>query len=480
MTYTETAITLAQLERSGAMTWEQIISNEIAEFRASDKCALIQRAEQYYRNRSAVQGKQNDIAKRSNTKIEHPLVRKLVNQKANYLLSKPFTISGDSSDYSQALTEFFDDELRAKIKSFTAGAVKSGIAYLIPYFEGDVLRFMRVPSDELIPLWTDTENSRLDGFIRFYDRVEYQGTSKIIMHHAEYWSRDGVQYFQSRDGFYRQVGGGTTPHFSVDGKPYNWADVPLIWLKYNEEELPLAYFICELVDSVNWQTSAANDVLQDVAKFIFVLKNYGGADLSEFVDELRKSLAVKVDSDGGVDTIQPQVNVSEVLAFIDKQRRDIYDLADGVDTKDPDLGNASGVALNFRYMGLDNDCAGLGASLKAAFQRMKKFIDVYFALTGKGDHSKEKLDVVFNTDMPVNETEVITNCRTSEGMISRRTILENHPWVKDAQEEQKRLDEENGTDDMDVFGGLNEQRGVLEKAFGDKGSESIQQLSGSD
>ena len=477
MTYTETAITLAQLERSGAMTWEEIVSNEIAEFRASDKCALIQRAEQYYRNRSAVQGKQNDIAKRSNTKIEHALVRKLVNQKANYLLSKPFTISGDSAAYSQALADFFDDELRAKVKSFTQGAVKSGIAYLIPYFEDDRLRFMRVPSDELIPLWTDTESSRLDGFIRFYDRIEYQGTTRIIMHHAEYWSRDGVQYFQSLDSFYKQVGGGFTPHFHINGKPFNWADVPLVWLKYNEEELPLAYFIGELVDSVNWQTSVTNDVLQDIAKFIFVLKNYGGADLAEFVDELRKTLAIKVDSDGGVDTIQPQVNVSEVLAFIDKNRRDIYDLADGVDTKDPDLGNASGTALYFRYMGLDNDCAGLGASLKEAFQRMKRFIDVYFALTGKGDFSSEKLDVVFNTDMPVNESEVITNCRNSEGIISRRTILENHPWTKDPEEEQKRLDEENGADSMDVFGGLNEQRRVLEEALGDTGGESVQQLS---
>jgi len=207
-----------------------------------------------------------------------------------------------------------------------------------------------------------------------------------------------------------------------------------------------------------------------------VLKNYGGTDLAEFVDELRKTLAIKVDSDGGVDTIQPQVNVSEVLAFIDKNRRDIYDLADGVDTKDPDLGNASGTALYFRYMGLDNDCAGLGASLKEAFQRMKRFIDVYFALTGKGDFSAEKLDVVFNTDMPVNESEVIANCRNSEGMISRRTILENHPWTKDPEEEQKRIDEENGTDSMDVFGGLNEQRRVLEEALGNTGSQGVQQL----
>lgn len=471
MTYTETAITLAQLERSGAMTWEQIISNEIREFKCSDEYAVMQEAESYYRNRSAVQGKKNDIAKRSNTKIEHPLIRKLVNQKADYLLSKPFTVSGDSKEYTAALGELFDDELRTKIKSLAKGAVKSGIAYLIPYFEEGALRFMRVPSTELIPLWTDCENSRLDGFIRFYDRIEYQGTTKIIMHHAEYWSREGVQYFQSQDEEYKQVGEGFTPHFTIDNKPYNWEEVPLIWLKYNEEELPLAYFVKELVDSVNWQTSVTEDVLRDVSKFIFVLKNYGGQDLTEFVEELRKSLAVKVDSDGGVDTIKPSVDVSEVLAFIDKQRRDIYDLADSVDTKDPELGNASGTALYFRYMGLDNDCAGLGTGLKSAFQRMKLFIDAFFSLTGKGDFSAQKLSVVFNTDMPVNESEVIANCRNSEGIISRRTILENHPWTESAEEEQKRLDEEQSADDsMDVFKGLNNgQSNLLGEARGDTG-----------
>lgn len=472
MTYTETALTLSQLENSGAMTWEQIISNEIAEFRASEKYALIQSAESYYRNRSSVQSKSNDIAKRSNTRIEHPIIRKLVNQKADYLLSKPFTVSGESKAYTETLSEFFDDELRAKIKSFAKGAIKSGIAYLIPYFEENTLRFMRVPSDELIPLWTDTENSRLDGFIRFYDRIEYQGTSKIVMHHAEYWSREGVQFFQSRDSYYRQVGEGFAPHFSINGKPYNWADVPLVWLKYNEEELPLSYFVAELVDGVNWQTSVTEDVLRDISKFIFVLKNYGGQDLAEFVDELRKSLAVKVDSDGGVDTIQPSIDVSAVLAYIDKQRRDIYDLADGVDTKDPDLGNASGVALYFRYMGLDNDCAALGTSLKAAFLRVKLFADVYFSIIGKGDFSREKLSVVYNTDMPVNETEVINNCRNSEGIVSRRTILENHPWTENAEEEQKRIDEEQNTD----VGLENGQSDILGETLGDTRSQSVQQL----
>ena len=80
--------------------------------------------------------------------------------------------------------------------------------------------------------------------------------------------------------------------------------------------------------------------------------------------------------------------------------------------------------------------------LKAAFQRIKLFADAYFQIIGKGDFSARNFSVVFNTDMPVNETDVINNCKNSAGVISKRTILENHPWVENAEEEQRRIDEE--------------------------------------
>ena len=55
-------------------------------------------------------------------------------------------------------------------------------------------------------------------------------------------------------------------------------------------------------------------------------------------------------------------------------------------------------------------------------------------------------------DMPVNETDIINNCRSSDGLISRRTILTNHPWVKDVDAELKALEEEEQRA-MDAFGG---------------------------
>ena len=121
------------------------------------------------------------------------------------------------------------------------------------------------------------------------------------------------------------------------------------------------------------------------------------------------------------------MNIDAVMAFLDNERRDIYDYAAAVDTKDPDLGNASGTAINFRYMDLDTDCASLGDELQDTFRRLKLFLDVYFQATGKGDFTGDSFDIVFNMDLPVNETDVISNVRASDGLISRRTNLQNHP-----------------------------------------------------
>ena len=119
------------------MTLAQIVSEEIREFKRSPQYQIMVEAEAYYRNRSSVQKKTVDVANRSNTKIERPILKKLVDQKANYLLSKPWTVDTENGAYGDALNAVFDQTFRRKIKSLGKGAVKSGIAWLQPYFEGN-------------------------------------------------------------------------------------------------------------------------------------------------------------------------------------------------------------------------------------------------------------------------------------------------------------------------------------------------------
>lgn len=444
---TETQRILMQMKSSAPMSVAEIVGEEIRRFTGSEMYDVMKKAELYYRNRSSVQGKTNEIASRSNTKIEHPVLKKLIDQKINYTLSRPFSISSDNPGYSDALNDLFDDVVRRKIKRFGRGAPRHGAGWMIPYISGaGSLSFMAVPALNMIPFWVDDEHEELEGFIYFRAVTVYAGTVPRSVIKAELWDAAGVRYFED-DSSGRFVRDKDKPeqayHFTVNGKGYNWTSPPVVWCRYNDEELPLGYYLKDLIDDINWQTSVTSDVLRDVAKFIWILKNYGGEDLAEFLGDLRKYLAIKVDSEGGVDTIQPDIKVDAVLSYIDKQRRDAVDLGAGVDTKDPDLGSASGKAIYFRYMDLDADSANLQSELKAAFLRLKPFWDDYFIITGRGDFRANTFEVVFNTDMPADESEIFQNAKVAKEIgVSMRTVLAMVPWVKDVDKELAQISEE--------------------------------------
>lgn len=439
MEYTQTQLIEAALEGNGApMTLEQIISREIGEFRRSERRAQLLEAGNYYRNRSDVQNKTNEVPERSNAKIEHPIYRRLVDQKVRYLLSRPWTVSTGEDAYGKALGEIFDNGFRRKIRALGKQGVRDGIGWMQLYIDDEGgLACKRLPGHEVIPLWRDEEHQELDGFIRFYEQTAYLGQSRTVIGCAEYWYDQGVRRFRDdgNTGRYREVTTRPEPHFTLGNQPYNWENVPLVWLRYNDEELPLLRFVKELIDDYNWQTSVTADVLRDTAKFIFVLRNYAGEDLGQFVTQLRQAMAIQVEGDGGVDKLQADLNVDAVMTFLDKQRRDLYDFASAVDTKDPNLGSASGKAIGFRYMDLDADCADLGAELQTTFLRLKPFLDTWLQATGRGDFFESRFEIRFNTDMPVDETEIIGNINASASLLSRRTLLENHPWVKDVDKE---------------------------------------------
>lgn len=444
------------------MRIEQIVTEEVREFRGSAQYKEMLLADAYYNNFSDVQNKQMAESGNTNTKIEHPILKKLIKQKADYLLGKPFSISSKSSEYAACLSDVFCYAVRRKLRRMCKDSIKYGIAWLQPYFADGKLNFMRIPAPELIPEWADAEQTLLNAFIRVYDQTVYAGTRKCTVTHAELWTAEGVMWFKTAPytaslsssaacvfEIDREHGteesGWIEPHFNVGGTAYNWNSVPLVWVKYDDENdaAPLLHDVKEIIDDINWQKSITADVLRDIVNFIYVLKNYGGQNLGEFLEELKKNKAIKVDADGGVDRLSADLNIDAVVKHLNEQRRDLYDYANAVDTKDPDLGNASGAALKFRYMALDNECAALGDEFRTMFEQLKPFIDTYLQIIGKGDFKDVGFNVTFNMDMPVNETEVIQSARDSKGIISNRTIIENHPWVKDVDEEEMQIEKEN-------------------------------------
>jgi len=446
----ETDMANIEIEKGAkaALSHAGIIKNEIDEFLISEQRKLMIIGQRYYLNHSDIEKKSRvlsnglPIKNRSNVKLEHGFVRKLVDQKVGYLLAKLPSVSPCGEKGEELLErmsrDVLDREFWRMLKQVGKEAINKGIGWVQLYFENGVLRFCLVPTEEVIPLWADGGHTLLDGIIRVYDIVVYEGKKKSSMTKAEYWSKDGVEYYivdkENLVCDYERSENEVNPHFYINGEGYNWDGVPFVPFRYNDSEQPIIDTIKSLVDNYNYQTSVNADMLADLPKFVYKLIGYGGTDLGEFVSDLQQYMAVKLQSDGDVQKLESSPNTEAVESVIKFARKDIYEFGRGVDSQSEHFGSASGEALKFRFADLDMDCNIMESEFQYSIELLMRFIRQYYKMLGT-DFCNGSINVTFNRDHIISEREVIENCKNSVGILPMRQIRENHPWSNGETEE---------------------------------------------
>lgn len=185
--------------------------------------------------------------------------------------------------------------------------------------------------------------------------------------------------------------------------------------------------------------------MEDLPNSVYVIRGYEGSDLGEFRRNLSILRAVKVSADdnSGVDTLNLEIDTEAYKTHMDMTRNDIYEFGRGVDTQADSFATApSGEALKFLYADLDMDANDIENEFQAALEQLLWFVDKHIENTTGDDFSEETVNFLFNRDIVINESQVITDAKNSEGIVSKETQVANHPWVTDVKEELKRLEAE--------------------------------------
>lgn len=343
------------------------------------------------------------------------------------------------------------------LKSAGKAAYNGGIAWLYPYYnDRGEFAFRLFPAYEILPFWKDSEHTELDFFIRLYVSVAYDGTQRKYIEKVELYDLTGVHLF-ILDGskLIPDVVNNDTadfPHVTMTDaagnvQMFNWQRVPLIPLKANEQETPLIKRVKSLQDGINVMLSDfENNMQEDARNTILVLKNYDGTNLGEFRKNLATFGAVKVrydgDTKGGVETLEITVNADNYKVIVEIFKKALIENAMGYDAKDDRLsGNPNQMNIQSMYSDIDTDANDTESEAQATMDDILWFVNCHLANSGMGDFEGQEdgVDVIFNRDMLMNESEIIDNCTKSQGLISDETIIANHPWVDDPQAEMERL-----------------------------------------
>ena len=451
------------------MSDQEFLEKEIARWKYSPQRIIQIKGHLYYDNEHDILarrrtmigdgGKLQVVENVPNNRLIDNQYAKMVNQKANYLLGKPFVIEGDNRQYIELLQQVFNKSFMKTLKNGGKAALNSGIAWLHPYYtDNGAFSFRLFPGYEILPFWKDSEHTILDFAVRLYPVESYEGTTLTIIEKVEVYDLKGVHKF-ILDGEILvpdvSMGNGLfdIPYVSIiDGQGMatgmNWEKIPLIPLKYNEQKIPLIKKVKTLQDGINIMLSDfENNMQEDARNTILILKNYDGQDLGEFRRNLATYGAVKVrcsgDTNGGVETLEITVNADNYKVILELFKKALIENAMGYDAKDDRLsGNPNQMNIQSMYSDIDLDANDMETELQASFEEILWFVNAHLFNTGQGDFAGENINIIFNRDMLMDEGAIISNIRNSEGILSNQTLVAQHPWVKDVEDEMQKIEEE--------------------------------------
>ena len=382
-----------------------------------------------------------------------------VDKKVNYLLGRAPTLRYNEEKIDSFLQDIITPRFNRNLKNILRDSYNCGIGFMYVYIDDESnLVTKRLNPLECKAIWKDEEHQELEFLVRMYNSIEFTNGAEIEVGYAEVYESDKMT-------LYKIVGESTLikikdNYYIIDSEnnTYSWGCVPIIAFKYNQDEIALIEKVKNLQDALNEMLSNFNDNMEEHPRnSIMVIHNYDGQDLGEFRKNLNTYGAVKVRNDGGVSSLTVDVNSQNYISIISLLKNAIIENAKSFDAKDDRLGaNPNMMNIQSMYSDIDIDSNGVETEYKSAFHKLDKFIKIYLQSRFKVQISKESnLDIIFNKDVLINESQVISDIRNSTGILSMETLIENHPYIDDVKKEIDRIEKEKTKEDIDAYGDRN-------------------------
>lgn len=346
----------------------------------------IVKSQLYYWNLTDIKDKKfltklTDRNYRTNAKIRSGVFGHIVQQRRDYVLTKPYTC-----DHEQIKKQFSMYELRRAATDYVACGV------MVVGLDKDG-KFKRYPPESV------------------NTKGEWVGCDAITPIRNEY------------------AGDGETPW---EGKTEEVAR-PSWFTRIEYEEPSLYDELKEFVDAYELLWSRKQDALADMPNSPIVVTGYLD-DPDQFVNRVREDGVIFLSKDGSCDEMRVRTDYSEIDNQLNRLKAAIYDIGCAVDMATAVVGNTSSVALRLLYVDLESKAYQLADALLEAIKRALAVNNL-----GLSQTEIDNLDIVWSFNSIVNENDAIMNCTQSQNLISLETMLAHHPWVTNVAEEVDRL-----------------------------------------
>lgn len=397
----------------------------------------------------------------ANHKNASGFLKKLIDQKVNYLLGNPVLI--ENADNCNNVID-----INNVIKKAGKEASKKGVEWIYVYITKDgEFKLVNIDGRECIPIWDTEFENELQQLIRYYSIQIVEDNEKKTRYKVELYDKEKVTYYmQDANGNYyfdTSIENNPNYHYSfnislnknvVDKEFHGWGKVPFIPVWNNDDKVTDLESIKPDIDMYDLIKSDFCNDFDRFAQSIMMVKNHSAANTEKFLEVLKDEGIIEVDDDGDIKLVSLDIPFLAREKILDILKNDIYEFGQAVDVKSigRDTTNITNVAIKSKYADLDLKADDFEACITEAIKEVYWFINKYLEIKSKPTDDLNTIEIKYNRNIIFNTSENIDNVLKSMGVISEKTNISEHPWVDNVEDEILQIKKEQAEKPVDNTG----------------------------
>ncbi len=402
-------IDLAKLEPFGRKQW---VKKRFEEYIESPNTKAIDRSRKNYEDPT------NELF---NEDIGVGKWKATIDRKVNYLLSRPPVAESIQDEL---------DELLPMIKDTAREVLLRGSLIWIVQGDGEAITPKPVIMNDTIAVYSDEYKEQVVCYIRRYVEFEVEPTTG---------EQTEVEYLEV---YYLNGGNAVreTYCYTADDKDKveNLSEAPLFIQLGKTGSAPLYAYVEDLLKAHSKVLKHQDTTVEKNTKPLTEVRGYSGSSDDDLKYAIENLSIARTDGNGGVTVHLRSMDGASIDMWARRIAQEFYEATATVGKENEMAYAQSGKAMDRLFVDMENSARELAGILEEG-------LITYFEYLGNED-----VDIIWNTDRPVDDVSIISGIAQSNGLLSHKTLVEQHPWVDDPEEEMNRLKEErmSGMEDL--------------------------------
>ena len=407
----------------------KLIEGAIAEF-MRDVRPRLERMGRAYAGQGAITTRVRS-AGLPNNHLVHAYPRYIVTMASGYLVGRPVEYgAGEGQDLSVLREMYAACDMASVDAELASDASIYGRGVCICYAdEGGRPRCATLSPKEAFVIYDDTVEHRPLFGVHWLEQVDAQGKRAGVCVHVHTVQETHVftgKSLASLQGV-------------CEAKPHFFGGVPIVEFWNNAQETGDFEPVLSLIEAYDVLESDRVNDKQQFTDAVLLLTGctLEGGDPADTRSPAQKLLEEKMlslpDADAKAEWLCKQSDESGSELLREALRSDIHKMSMVPDLTDVHFAaNTSGVAMRYKLLGLEQLTSIKERWFREGLRARLRLFAHFMGVLAAGQLDAERVTMTFTRSLPVNESEAAAMVRQLDGLVPRRILMTQLPFVEDA------------------------------------------------